>query len=202
MTDSMGLRVGVVGVGFGTTVHVPGFQSEGLEVVAIAARRGERAREAAGLQGELSRIHARRDIERQHQRKSAYRLRGGGWRDGGCGREKKSSENGRQCRNPDVLIFPDCRLDGDACFRPRCRDNDPCNRKNQIRQWSCVNQDGFRSTFQGAGDRSRLLCWTSRQPSRRATAPAMMRSSSALTIWACNLLSVRVSLSEFALFAS
>ncbi len=47
MTDSMGLRVGVVGVGFGTTVHVPGFQSEGLEVVAIAARRGERAREAA-----------------------------------------------------------------------------------------------------------------------------------------------------------
>ena len=41
------LRVGIIGVGFGTTVHVPGFQSEGLEVVAVAARREERAREAA-----------------------------------------------------------------------------------------------------------------------------------------------------------
>lgn len=41
------LRVGVVGVGFGTTVHVPAFQSEGVEVVAVCARRLERAEEAA-----------------------------------------------------------------------------------------------------------------------------------------------------------
>ena len=43
----MALRIGVVGVGFGTTVHVPAFQSEGIEVAAICARRPERAEEAA-----------------------------------------------------------------------------------------------------------------------------------------------------------
>ncbi len=43
----MTVRIAVVGVGFGTTVHVPAFQSEGLEVVAIAARRRERAEAAA-----------------------------------------------------------------------------------------------------------------------------------------------------------
>ncbi len=47
MTTNENLRVGIIGVGFGTTVHVPGFQSEGIEVVAISARREERAREAA-----------------------------------------------------------------------------------------------------------------------------------------------------------
>lgn len=41
------IRVGVVGVGFGSVVHVPAFQSEGLEVAAICARRPERAQEAA-----------------------------------------------------------------------------------------------------------------------------------------------------------
>ena len=51
MTDQSGLRVGIIGVGFGATVHVPAFQSEGIEVVAIAARREERAREAAGRLG-------------------------------------------------------------------------------------------------------------------------------------------------------
>ncbi len=43
----MAVRIGVVGTGFGTQVHIPAFQSEGLEVVAICSRREERAREAA-----------------------------------------------------------------------------------------------------------------------------------------------------------
>jgi predicted dehydrogenase len=46
MTDP-GLRIGVVGVGFGASVQIPGFQSEGVEVLAVGARREERAREAA-----------------------------------------------------------------------------------------------------------------------------------------------------------
>lgn len=29
------LRIGVIGVGFGSRVQIPGFQSEGLEVVAV-----------------------------------------------------------------------------------------------------------------------------------------------------------------------
>ena len=43
----MTIRIGVVGVGFGATVHLPAFVSEGLEVVAVMARRRERAEEAA-----------------------------------------------------------------------------------------------------------------------------------------------------------
>lgn len=41
------LRTGVIGVGFGAQVHIPAFQSEGVEVVAVCSRREERAREAA-----------------------------------------------------------------------------------------------------------------------------------------------------------
>ncbi len=41
------LRIGVIGVGFGTRVHVPAFRSEGMEVVAVCARHRERAEEAA-----------------------------------------------------------------------------------------------------------------------------------------------------------
>src|SRR4051794_29638231 len=41
------LRIGVVGVGFGATVHIPAFQSEGLDVVAVCARRPERAQACA-----------------------------------------------------------------------------------------------------------------------------------------------------------
>ena len=41
------VRIGVIGVGFGATVHIPAFQSEGLDVVAVCARREERATEAA-----------------------------------------------------------------------------------------------------------------------------------------------------------
>ena len=47
----MAIRIGVVGVGFGSTVHIPAFQSEGLEVVAVCARRQERADEAAARFG-------------------------------------------------------------------------------------------------------------------------------------------------------
>jgi predicted dehydrogenase len=43
----MTLRIGVVGVGFGATVHIPAFQSEGIEVAAICSRRRERAEAAA-----------------------------------------------------------------------------------------------------------------------------------------------------------
>lgn len=41
------VRIGVIGTGFGATVHLPGLISEGAEVVAVSARREERAREAA-----------------------------------------------------------------------------------------------------------------------------------------------------------
>ena len=41
------VRVGVIGVGFGTAVQIPGFQDEGIEVVAVCSRRLERARKAA-----------------------------------------------------------------------------------------------------------------------------------------------------------
>ena len=41
------LRLGVIGVGYGAGVQIPGFQSEGVEVTAVCARRRERAQEAA-----------------------------------------------------------------------------------------------------------------------------------------------------------
>ncbi len=43
----MTTRIGVIGVGFGAQVHIPGLQSEGVEVVAVCSRREERAQEAA-----------------------------------------------------------------------------------------------------------------------------------------------------------
>jgi predicted dehydrogenase len=49
--NSNGLRIGVIGVGFGATVQVPGFQSEGWEVVALCSRRKERVEEAAAKLG-------------------------------------------------------------------------------------------------------------------------------------------------------
>jgi predicted dehydrogenase len=41
------LRIGVVGIGFGTAVHVPGFRSEGWDVNAICSRTEEHAIKAA-----------------------------------------------------------------------------------------------------------------------------------------------------------
>ncbi len=46
-----GKRVGVIGVGFGATVHVPAFQSEGWDVRAISSRREDRVQRAAAELG-------------------------------------------------------------------------------------------------------------------------------------------------------
>ena len=40
-------KVGIIGVGFGAQVHVPGFRSEGWDVAAICSRNREKARKAA-----------------------------------------------------------------------------------------------------------------------------------------------------------
>jgi predicted dehydrogenase len=45
------LRVGLLGVGFGATVHLPAFVSEGWDVAAVWSRRAERAREAVAKAG-------------------------------------------------------------------------------------------------------------------------------------------------------
>ncbi len=44
-------RVGIIGIGFGTAVHVPGFQSEGWDVVAICSRNEEKVKAAAKAGG-------------------------------------------------------------------------------------------------------------------------------------------------------
>ncbi len=41
------LRMGVIGTGFGARVHIPAFQSEGIEVVAVCSQRRDRAEAAA-----------------------------------------------------------------------------------------------------------------------------------------------------------
>ena len=41
------VRIGVIGVGFGAKVQIPGFQSEGFEVVAVCSRRRERVEQVA-----------------------------------------------------------------------------------------------------------------------------------------------------------
>ena len=41
------VRIGVIGVGFGARVHIPAYQSEGLDVVAVCTRHEETARAAA-----------------------------------------------------------------------------------------------------------------------------------------------------------
>lgn len=41
------LRIGVIGVGFGTSVQIPGFQSEEIEIMAVCSSREERATQAA-----------------------------------------------------------------------------------------------------------------------------------------------------------
>ncbi|TMH97262.1 MAG: hypothetical protein E6H46_15130 [Betaproteobacteria bacterium] len=47
-------KIGIIGVGFGAQVHVPGFRSEGWEVAAICSRNREKAQKAgaeAGIDG-------------------------------------------------------------------------------------------------------------------------------------------------------
>lgn len=41
------MRVGVIGIGFGARVHIPAFQSEGLEVTAVCSQHQERVSEVA-----------------------------------------------------------------------------------------------------------------------------------------------------------
>ncbi len=43
----MSIRIGVIGVLYGAKVHIPAYQSEGLDVVAVCARREERSKAAA-----------------------------------------------------------------------------------------------------------------------------------------------------------
>lgn len=64
-----GLRVGVLGAGFGAAVHVPAFLSEGWEVVALWGRSGPRTREAArgagvaAWEGDWRDLVERRDLD-------------------------------------------------------------------------------------------------------------------------------------------
>jgi predicted dehydrogenase len=44
-------KIGIIGVGFGAQVHVPGFRSEGWEVAAICSRTREKAQKAAADAG-------------------------------------------------------------------------------------------------------------------------------------------------------
>ena len=49
-------RIGIIGVGFGAAVHVPGFRSEGWDVAAICSRNREKAQKAAADAG-IASIH-------------------------------------------------------------------------------------------------------------------------------------------------
>jgi predicted dehydrogenase len=44
-------KVGIIGIGFGTAVHAPGFQSEGWEVAALCSRHRDKLRKAADALG-------------------------------------------------------------------------------------------------------------------------------------------------------
>ncbi|MEE8517941.1 MAG: Gfo/Idh/MocA family oxidoreductase, partial [Dehalococcoidia bacterium] len=45
--SSRSLRIGVIGVRFGSVVHIPAYQAEGLDVVAVCSTREETAQAAA-----------------------------------------------------------------------------------------------------------------------------------------------------------
>ena len=49
-------KIGIIGVGFGAQVHVPGFRSEGWEVAAICSRNREKAQKA-GAEAGIDRIY-------------------------------------------------------------------------------------------------------------------------------------------------
>jgi predicted dehydrogenase len=49
-------KIGIIGVGFGATVHAPGFRSEGWDVAAICSRHADKAREAATAAG-IAEVH-------------------------------------------------------------------------------------------------------------------------------------------------
>ncbi len=49
-------RIGIIGIGFGTQVHAPGFRSEGWEVAALCSRDREKTRQAADA-ADIADIH-------------------------------------------------------------------------------------------------------------------------------------------------
>ena len=51
MASSSTRKIGIIGVGFGAQVHVPGFRSEGWEVAAICSRSRDKAQKAAAEAG-------------------------------------------------------------------------------------------------------------------------------------------------------
>jgi len=51
VTSTTKRRIGIIGVGFGALVHVPGFRSEGWDVAAICSRNREKARKIADEAG-------------------------------------------------------------------------------------------------------------------------------------------------------
>ncbi|MFO1304593.1 MAG: Gfo/Idh/MocA family oxidoreductase [Burkholderiales bacterium] len=63
------MRVGIVGLGFGALVHLPGFRSEGWEIGAVCARNRDKARAAADAAGvtdvhtDPAELFARDDID-------------------------------------------------------------------------------------------------------------------------------------------
>lgn len=59
---SQPLRIGLIGVGFGAQVHAPAFISEGCQLVAVAARRQERADAAAQALGAAHAYSDYRDL--------------------------------------------------------------------------------------------------------------------------------------------
>jgi predicted dehydrogenase len=62
-------KIGIIGVGFGVQVHVPGFRSEGWEVAAICSRSKEKAQKAASDAGitdvytDPTQLIARKDLD-------------------------------------------------------------------------------------------------------------------------------------------
>jgi len=44
-------KIGIIGIGFGSAVHAPGFRSEGWDVAAICSRHADKARDAAAVAG-------------------------------------------------------------------------------------------------------------------------------------------------------
>jgi len=50
-------RIGIIGIGFGATVHAPGFRAEGWDVAAICSRHADKARAAAAAAG-IADVHS------------------------------------------------------------------------------------------------------------------------------------------------
>ena len=60
-------RIGVLGVGFGGDVHVPGLRSEGWDVAAIYSRNEQKARDAAASKPQDVGDRAAREIDPENR---------------------------------------------------------------------------------------------------------------------------------------